>query len=103
MNTDTTHPAFIAAVIIAVLAFTAALALGMWRMFRRVERAERDPKYLRRQLRRVGWFYVLAALSGIALVVSGNEPKEALIGLPIVALFIWTFFRAASRVKIPPE
>ena len=93
----------IAAVIIGVLGFSAVLAWGMWRTFRRVERAERDPRYLRRLLMRGGLLYACAAVIGTVLVVTGSEPKESLIGLPIAALLMWMFFRAAIRVKAPPK
>ena len=96
-------PGMIAAMIVGVLAFSTALAWGMWRMFRRVERAERDPRYLRRLLMRGALLYACAALLGITLVATGSEPKESLVGLPIAALFIWTYFRAAMRVKVPPD
>lgn len=91
----------IATVIVGVLGFSAFLAWMLWRMSRRVERAERDPRYLRRVLIRGGLLYACGAVFGIILVATGNEPKETLIALPVVALLTWTLFRAALRVKVP--
>jgi hypothetical protein len=92
----------IAATIFGVLGLSALLAWGMWRMSRNVERAERDPRYLRRVLLRGGLVYACGAVIGTVLVLTGKEPKEALIGLPIAALLCWTYIRAAIRLKVPP-
>jgi uncharacterized membrane protein len=95
-------PVMIAAVILGVLAFSAFLGWGAWRVFKSAERAERDPRYLRRRLVLLGLLYVGSAVYGIEQVVTGREPLQSLIGLPIGALLAWFYLRAAFRVKIPP-
>lgn len=92
----------IATVIVAVLSFSAFLAWMAWRVSRSAERADRDPRYLRRRLIRWGLLYVVTVAIGIAEVVTGDQPKALLLGLPITALIAWWFFRAAARVKVPP-
>jgi hypothetical protein len=73
----------------------------MWRLFRSVEQMERDPKYLRRRLIWGATIYVFGALFGIIEVARGEQPIQALIGLPIVLFLIWVLLRSASKVKIP--
>jgi membrane protein implicated in regulation of membrane protease activity len=92
----------IAATIFSVLGLSALLAWGMWRTSRKVERAERDLRYLRRILLRGGLVYACGAVIATVLVLTGHQPKESLLGLPIAALLCWTYFRAAIRVKVPP-
>jgi hypothetical protein len=90
-----------ATVIIGVLVATAVMGWMMWRLFRSVERMERDPKYLRRSLIYGAVIYVFGALFGIIEVARGEQPIQALIGLPIVLFLIWVLLRSASKVKIP--
>jgi hypothetical protein len=99
---EASSPGMIATVIVGVLASTELLAWMMWRACQSVERAERDPKYLRRRLFWLGMIYVGAAVFGIVEVASGQEPVQTLFGLPIGLLFAWWFLRAAVRVKVPP-
>jgi uncharacterized membrane protein YvlD (DUF360 family) len=73
----------------------------IWRFCRSIERAE-DPKYRRRLLIRFGTMYVAAAVIGIVLVAIGQEPILSLVGLPVVALLAWSFFRRAAKVNVPP-
>src|SRR4030095_2873297 len=93
-------PAALLTTVLGILGFCAFLAWIMWRAFRQVEREERDASYLRRRLMRWAYFYSASALIVIVLVVTGKEPKESLIGLPIAALLIWTFWRSARNVKV---
>ncbi len=94
-------PVTMAAVIIGVLVATAVMGWMMWRLVRSAERMERDPKYLRRRLIWGAMIYVFGALFGIIEVARGEEPIQALIGLPIVLFLIWVALRSASKVKIP--
>jgi len=75
----------------------------MWLVCRSAERAERDPKYLRHRLIRWGTLYVAVVVIALVEVATGKEPKVLLIGLPITMLIAWRFFRAATKVKLPPE
>jgi hypothetical protein len=93
--------ATMATVIIGVLVASAVLACMLWRLARSVERMERDPKYLRRRLIWGAMIYVFGALFCIIEVARGEQPIQALIGLPIVLFLIWALLRTASRVKIP--
>jgi hypothetical protein len=92
----------IVAVIVSVLAFSAFLGWGAWRVCKSAERAVRDPRYLRRNLLWLGLLYIGSAVFGIAEVVTGKEPLQSLIGLPIGALLAWFYIRTALRVKVPP-
>ena len=96
-------PQMITTVIVSVLAATALLAWTMWRAWKSIERSEKDPAYHRRRLFRWGTIYACAALFVIVEVGTGKEPIQALSGLPIGLLLVWWYFRAAARVKIPPN
>ena len=105
MQTDSVKPVgpeTIASVIAGVSVATAVLALMLWRVCKSVERAERDPRYLRRRLFGLGVIYVGAAVFGIEEVARGKEPIQTLIGLPIGLAFALFWLRMASRVKVPP-
>src|SRR5215469_15636776 len=73
----------IALVIAAVTVSSVFLAVGMWGAWKEAERAEGDARHQRRILLRLGLLYVGCAVLGIAVVLSGREPKESLFGLPI--------------------
>lgn len=75
----------------------------MWRGWNSAERAEVDLRHRRRILIRLGLIYAVAAVIGIAGVVSGTDPKESLIGLPIALLLAWFWLRTAPRMKVPPQ
>ena len=96
-------PGMIVTIIVGVLAFSALLGFGAWRIFKSAERAEQDPRYLRRRLLRLGLIYVGCALFGIEEVLTGREPVQSLIGLPIGALLAWFYLSSAFRMKIPPQ
>lgn len=100
-------PTMIAEIIVGVLAFSAFLGCMAWwkgsRVYRTAVRMEQDPRYLRRRFIRRGMMYVGCTVLFIVLVATGKEPKESLIALPIGVLFIWMYFRTASRVKVPPK
>jgi hypothetical protein len=107
-NSATSDWRTIAAIIIGVLAFSAIFVWMAWRLFRSVERMERDPKYLRRRLIWGGALYVFAALFAIVQVAIGEQPKQILIGLPIPAFIAWQLLRTANRVnasksQLPPS
>jgi len=93
----------IATVIVGVLGTTAILILMLWRLTKSVGRAERDPKYLRRNMRLLGLIYVGAAVFAIVEVATGQEPIQTLFGLPIGLLLAWLWLRQAGKVKIPPS
>jgi hypothetical protein len=60
----------IATIIAGVLAFSAFLGWGAWRFCKSAERAERDPRYLRRNLLRLGLIYLGCGIYGIVEVVT---------------------------------
>ena len=93
----------IALVIVAVTVSSAVLVAGMWGAWRETERAENDLRYRRRVLLRLALLYVVCAVLGIAEVVAGRAPTESLLGLPIAAFIAWVCWKAATRVKVPPE
>ena len=74
-----------------------------WRLCKSVERAERDPKYLRRRLLRMGLLYVFVVVFGVVEVVTGKQPKALLLGLPIAVVLAWWFMKTAANVNIPPD
>lgn len=96
-------PGTVATIIIGVLAVTAILAWIMWRAFRMQERAERDPRYLRRLLLVLPALYACSTVYAVEQVLTGKEPLQALIGLPIVVVISWAYVRTALRVKVPPK
>src|ERR1700687_1713572 len=96
------NPGMMATIITGVLALSAFLGWGAWRGCKSAERAERDPRYLRRNLLWLGLIYVGGAVYGIVEVVTGREPIKSLIGLPVGALLAWFCLRTAIRVKVPP-
>jgi hypothetical protein len=96
-------PVTIATIIIGVLALSALLGWMMWRMAKAVERAERDPRYVRRWLMIFGTLYGLGALTGVGKVISGTAPPFSLIGLAIPLTIVWYCFRAVIHMKVPPK
>jgi hypothetical protein len=90
---------------IVVGVFVAA-ALGGWAMHRAAksaDRAEQDAKYRRRLFYRGAALYGFGLFVGISQVLSGNAPPATLFAAIIPLLFVWSFLRAAKRVKVPPE
>ena len=88
--------------IVGVSLTSALFAWIMWRTWKSAERAETDLRHRRRIFLRLGLAYVAAAVFGVMIVLSGREPKESLIGLPIGALLAWFYLRAAIKVRVPP-
>lgn len=95
--------ALLATVIVGVSVTTAILGWMMWRGWKSAERAEADLRHRRRIFIRLGLIYVAAVAIGIGGVLSGIEPKESLIGLPIALLLAWFWLRTGLRVKVPPR
>jgi len=82
---------------------TAIIALGALFVLRDGFKMLENPVLRRKRLIIFGVFYSFVAIYVIAEVVTGNEPPLALLGLPIGLLCIRTFFRAASKIKVPPK
>ena len=93
----------VALTIVGVLLFTGVLAFGLWRVCKSAERAERDPKYLRRIFLFFGIIYLCAAVLQVIDVMRGNNPMITLLGLPVGLGLAWLGFRMARRVKVPPS
>ena len=89
-------------VILYVSVCSALLAAAMWKTWKEVERSDKDVRHQRRVLLRTGLLYVCCAMFGIVAVLTGREPKEILLGLPIAVGLAWAHLRAAFRVKLPP-
>ncbi|MGC2526957.1 MAG: hypothetical protein WA639_04385 [Candidatus Acidiferrum sp.] len=90
----------------AVITVFAVAGLFGWMMFRAgqsADRAARDPRYRRRQMILVAAVYSVFLAYGIMQIAFGRLPRLDLVGLIIPILFIWYFWRAASRTKIPRE
>ena len=102
-SSEPVSPGTIAAIIVGVLAVTALLGWMMWRLARAVERAERDPRYVRRWLILFAALYGFGALTSVSRVISGDAPPLSLIGLAIPVLIVWYCCRAAIRMKVPPK
>ena len=92
----------IATIIVGVLAVSAFLAWGAWRVCKSTERAERDPRYRRRVLLRGGLFYVVCVVFLIAQAGTIDQLIRIIAGLPIGAALTWFYIRSALRVKVPP-
>ena len=82
---------------------TALLVWGCIGLARDLERMQRDPKLLRRRFFLLGSLYIASAVFGTVEIAIGSEPPIGLVGLPIAALFAWTFIKAASNVRTPPH
>jgi hypothetical protein len=95
-------PVLIVTIIVSVMAACGFFGWMAWRLCQSVDRAERDPRYLRRSLLRGALLYALCAAYGIEEVISGNAPVQSLFGLIVPAALIWFYIKAASRVKVPP-
>jgi len=85
-----------------VLLLTGLFGWGMWSVGRSAERAERDARYRRRNLLRLGVLYFAAVVAGVVAVLTGDAPKLALAGVPVCLLMGWWLVRNAGNVKIPP-
>lgn len=97
------QPSFIAAVILGVAAFSAFLAFLAWGVFKSAERAERDPRYLRRRLLWFGLLYAFGAAYGITQLITVKEKGPTLVGLAVGGSFAWFYLKAAANVKVPPS
>lgn len=95
--------ALLATVIVGVSVATAILGWMMWHAWKSAERAEADLRHRRRIFVRLGLIYVAAVVIGVGEVLSGREPKESLIGLPIALLLAWFWLKTGLRVKVPPR
>ena len=102
MNAESSPWLMIALIIGAVTISSAVLVAAGWSAWKETERAESDARYRRRMLLRMALLYVACAVFGIAEVISGRAPKESLLGLPIAAFLALAWWKAASRVKVPP-
>jgi len=104
INSAALSPRMIVTIIVGVLAFCAFLGCVTWWMGRQVyqsaERAEQDPRYLRRSLFRRGMVCVGCIVLLIALAATGGV--RHLLAIPVCLAFAWWYFRAAYRVKVPP-
>ena len=102
MSAEKNPVLMIVLVILYVSACSAILAAVLWRAWKEVERSNEDVRHRRRVLLRTGLLYVGCAALGIVAAVTGREPKESLLGLPIAVGLAWVYLRAATRVKAPP-
>jgi hypothetical protein len=93
----------LAAVIIGVSVTTVIFVWIIWRGWKSTERAETDLRHRRRIFVRLGLVYVVSSVIGVAGVLSGREPKESLLGLPVAVLLAWLLLRTALRMKVPPQ
>jgi hypothetical protein len=98
----TASPLLIVTIIAGVMAACGFFGWMAWRLCKSVERAERDPRYLRRILFGSALLYALGAVLAVSDVVTGEQPPQYLFALIIPAALIWLFIKAASRVKVPP-
>ncbi|HEU5232476.1 MAG TPA: hypothetical protein VFU50_06425 [Terriglobales bacterium] len=90
------------AAIVGVLAATGVLiwVFGAWS---EQPNALNETRFRRRILVSGALLYGGAALYAVILVVAGSEPVQSLLGLPISALLVWFFLRAALGTKVPKD
>jgi hypothetical protein len=93
----------IASIIIGVTVSTLVLGTALWRAGKVYDRAERDPRYLRRIFVFFALLYIFNGVVIIIGVATGKESVWALAGFPIGLLMIWFFLRLAIKVKVPPK
>ena len=86
-----------------VLVFaTVVTAVGGWVLFKAmssVGKSAHDPKHARRSLIVLSVFYVVNACYIFSEIIRGEESPLALIGLPVVVLFMWSMWRSMNRRK----
>lgn len=87
----------------AVTIATVVMVAVGWSAWKETERGEADASYRRRVLLRMALLYVACAVFGISEVLLGQAPKESLLGMPIPAFLAWAWWKAATRVKVPPN
>jgi len=92
-----------AAVVVTVFAVAALFGWMMFRAGNSADRAARDPRYRRRQLILIAMVYTVFLVYGITQIAFDSLHTIDLVGLIIPILFVWYFWRAASRTKIPPQ
>jgi cytochrome bd-type quinol oxidase subunit 2 len=84
-----------------VLVFAVVVtAVGGWVLFKAmnsVGKSAHDPKHARRSLIVLSVFYVVNALYIFSEIIRGEEPPLALIGLPVVILYMWYLWRSMNR------
>jgi len=84
-----------------VLVFaTVVTAVGGWVLFKAMSSAGKsahDPKHARRSLTVLSVFYVVNAFYIFSEIIRGKEPPLALLGLPVVILYMWYLWRSTNR------
>ncbi len=88
---------------IGILVFSAMLGWGVLRAAKSADRSSRDPRYRRRQLFLAAAMYAALVVFGILEIAVNKESPFFALCLTVPLLFLWRFWRAASRVEIPPE
>jgi hypothetical protein len=86
-----------------MFAMVALIGWGMYRWANSMDRAARDPKYMRRKLYFGAAIYGFAIFVGVSQVLSGAAPPATLFGALIPILLVYFLLRTAKRVKTPPE
>jgi hypothetical protein len=90
-------------IVVGVFAVAAFIGWRTYRLGMSMDRAQQDPKYMRRVLYRGAALYGFGLVFGVTQVISGDLPPASLLAAPISLLLIWFYLRTAKRVKIPPE
>jgi Ca2+/Na+ antiporter len=84
-----------------VLVFAVVVtAVGGWALFKALNTAAKsanNPKVVRRNLIFLSVFYVVSTLYVFSEVIRGEESLLALIGLPVVILYLWYLWRSVNR------
>ena len=84
-----------------VLVFAVVVtAFGGWALFKALNTAAKsanNPKVVRRNLIFLSVFYVVGTLYVFSEVIRGEESLLALIGLPVVILYMWYLWRSVNR------
>jgi hypothetical protein len=94
--------ATLAVAIAAVLFVTGVLVVAFWIMARRVMRWEHDRRGLRRFLLCFALLFMGSGAVGAIQVVRGKAPAEQLIGVAVVWLLAWSYFRGTGTARTPP-
>jgi hypothetical protein len=89
--------------LLAVFAICTWMIFVCWRIYKQLERDEKDPLGRRKRILRLCWFLAALDLFACIEVLLGKEPLVSLIGLPISIGLIWLLLSAAKKMERSPK
>ena len=91
-------------IIVGVLLASAVLGWALFLFGKHMDRADRDARYRNRWILIGGGVVcILSPLMAVWDIATGEDPIQALAGLPLPLLVAWYVIREARRTKLPPD